>query len=109
MPENERIEAIKNLGPEQKKRFLTHMLHGPAISWLHSMLTHRNAAVRNSLFPFLSDDAKANIEAIATKKPDRSFVDIDLDYKKILKYRNIDGSLASLPPEARGEKGCHRR
>ncbi len=92
MPENARTETLKN------------MLHGPAISWLHSMLTHRNAAVRNDLFPFLRGDAKANLEAILTKKPDRSFIDIGLDYKKVLKYRNIDGSLATLPPEARGKR-----
>ncbi len=104
MPKNERVEALKDLDSEQKKRFLDHMLHGPAISWLHSMLTHRNAAVHNGLSLFLKDDAKANIRAIATKKPDRSFVDIDLDYKKILKYRNIDGSLPSLPLESRGKR-----
>lgn len=104
IPENERTEALKNLDPEQKKQFSDRMLQGPAISWLHSMLSHRNAAARNNLFPFLSSGAKANLEAILTKKPDRSFIDIGLDYKKILKYRNIDGSLATLPPEARGKR-----
>lgn len=104
MPENERAEALKNLNPEQEKRFSEHMLRGPAISWLHSMLSHRNAAARKDLFQFLNDDEKASLEAILTKKPDRSFIDIGLDYKKVLKYRNIDGSLATLPPEARGKR-----
>lgn len=104
MPENERTEALKKLNPEQKNRFSDHMLRGPAISWLHTMLSHRNAVARKELFPFLSNNAKAQLETILTKKPDRSFIDIGLDYKKVIKYRNIDGSLATLPPQARGKR-----
>ena len=104
MPKNERNEALQKLNPEQKKRLSDHLLRGPAISWLHSVLSHRSAAARRNLFPFLSREAKATLETILTKKPDRTFIDIGLDYKKVLKYRNIDGSLATLPPQARGKR-----
>lgn len=104
MPDSERNKAIEKLNSEQRKYFSDHLLRGPAISWLHSMLSHRSGAARRDLFPFLSREAKAPLETILTKKPDRTFIDIGLDYKKILKYRNIDGSLATLPPQARGKR-----
>lgn len=104
MTENDKAEALKHLTPEQKQRFSDLLLHGPAISWLHSTLTHAGAAERNRLFRFLDNEVQANLDTVVKKKPDRSFIDIGLDYKIVLKYRNIDGSLATLPPEAIGKR-----
>lgn len=77
-------------------------LDGPSISWLHSTLSVMNSnRTLQGFLPHLTGSARAGLNEVLTKKPNRNMLDVDFDYKHFLKF---NANPISLPAEAQGKE-----